>query len=446
MLNIREHLCATRATHALLTSYALSPALFESQIVRLLLQSGCDEILLLVDRAGYDALLTERAALAHAGCSYWIGCVDIYPRSFHPKVALLWSDDEATAYIMSANPTRGGLATNLEVVDRLTWSRTDEGSKEVKRVAGWFGRLARELPVAPPIASTIEQMLTTFPLNNAGESDDGARFVHNLDMPLLEQVALEAPTDTADVVITSPFHERRLRPVAEIADLYPRATIVVAQGDLDGTIDAAAVPASLKKRITTAVCSTPGRERRTWHAKMVAFRGKSDGVLFTGSANCTQPGFLQSFSGGGNVEAGVLRRVTTSDLDRLLDQIRLKPVAIEKFRCTVSEAKRVIPGPIISWAEIAGSVLTVDVIGTDARDREPVTRLGLLTAKGRSAIDGAEIRDDGAICRITYALDRSFDDVLRYPIVVEADVRTNAKSESRRERIGSDLLRMTFWP
>jgi len=128
MLNIREHICATGATHALLTSYALSPALFESQIVRPLLQSGCDEILLLVDRAGYDALLTERAALAHAGCSYWIGCVDLFPRAFHPKVALFWSDDDATAFVMSANLTRGALATNVEIVDQLTWSRSGGGS------------------------------------------------------------------------------------------------------------------------------------------------------------------------------------------------------------------------------------------------------------------------------------------------------------------------------
>ena len=115
-----------------------------------------------------------------------------------------------------------------------------------------------------PRSPTIERLLTTFPLHRLPDAPDGARFVHNLDVPLLDQVALEAPSNTTEIVITSPFHQRRLRPVTAIAGLHPRAKIVVAQGTLDGTTDATAVPTSLKKRITTAICSTRGRERRAW--------------------------------------------------------------------------------------------------------------------------------------------------------------------------------------
>lgn len=85
MLNLREHLTRAAPTRAIFTSFPLSPTLLESQVIRPLLDSGCEEILLLVDRIGYEALLTERSALAHAGCTYWVGAVDALPYVFNRR-------------------------------------------------------------------------------------------------------------------------------------------------------------------------------------------------------------------------------------------------------------------------------------------------------------------------------------------------------------------------
>ena len=430
MLNLREQLCATPASHALLTTYALSPTLFESQIIRPLLDSRCDEILLLVDRDGYDALLTERAALAHAGCSYWIGCVDLFPRAFHPKVALLWSEDAATAFVMSANFTRGGLATNVEIVDRLTWSRDTGGDiGEVSNVAAWFRRLGGSLPIPAAIATTIDRMLVGFPTDRTAGRDTEARFIHNLDVSIFDQVMLDPPANTTEILVMSPFHERRLGPIAAMAELFPDARITVAQGDLDGTIDPAAVPASLKRRITTALCSTRDRQRRAWHAKAVVLQSAEQSSFFAGSANCTRPGFLESFAGGGNVEAGILRRLASSDdVARVLGQIKLKKVPLDKLRCRVTESSRQPPGPAIEWAEISASTLTIDLVGVDPSDPQCVGRLALLTARGRRSVQVANRRFDTDGVQLVCTLDHTIEESFGAPMVLEVDVRPSRRS------------------
>ena len=51
--SITEFLKAARWKHALLTTYALSLSYFESEVLRVLLQQGCDDIWLVCDAQGY---------------------------------------------------------------------------------------------------------------------------------------------------------------------------------------------------------------------------------------------------------------------------------------------------------------------------------------------------------------------------------------------------------
>jgi len=53
-------LAGSQWKHALFTTYALSLSYFESEVLRPLLQGGCDDIWLIADAEGYRASLLER--------------------------------------------------------------------------------------------------------------------------------------------------------------------------------------------------------------------------------------------------------------------------------------------------------------------------------------------------------------------------------------------------
>ena len=57
---IAEYLSASRWKHALFTKYVLSLSYFESEVLRPLLQQGCDDIWLICDAQGYRSSLTTR--------------------------------------------------------------------------------------------------------------------------------------------------------------------------------------------------------------------------------------------------------------------------------------------------------------------------------------------------------------------------------------------------
>ena len=111
MLPLLTEILASKPTGVILTTYALSPAFFEYKVVNPLLAAGCEHIVLLVDRHGYDAMVGERAALTRAGVDYWVIPVDLAPFVFHAKISLMWSQTEVRLYVSSANLTKGGLGS-----------------------------------------------------------------------------------------------------------------------------------------------------------------------------------------------------------------------------------------------------------------------------------------------------------------------------------------------
>ena len=82
--NIAEFLRAARWKHALFTTYALSLSYFESEVLRPLLQQGCDDIWLICDAQGYRSSLLERRSM-RVGQEYRIVPVALPNGVFHPK-------------------------------------------------------------------------------------------------------------------------------------------------------------------------------------------------------------------------------------------------------------------------------------------------------------------------------------------------------------------------
>ena len=79
--------------HALFTTYALSLSYFESEVLRPLLRTGCDDIWLIADSEGYKASLLERRSM-RVGQEYRLIPVALSDGLLHAKTIYLCDDDD----------------------------------------------------------------------------------------------------------------------------------------------------------------------------------------------------------------------------------------------------------------------------------------------------------------------------------------------------------------
>jgi hypothetical protein len=94
------------------------PRFFEGLVFREIDQSLLQRCLLLCDRVGFRRALVEASALRFVGREYMAVCAPT-PHSFHPKVWLLISEDEAALLVGSGNLAQSGFMTNQELFDAV---------------------------------------------------------------------------------------------------------------------------------------------------------------------------------------------------------------------------------------------------------------------------------------------------------------------------------------
>ena len=92
---------------AVFTTYALSLSFFEAVVLDRLVRGGGRNALILADPEGIRAALSEQGA-RRAGRDYELEPVACTTGVFHPKLTLLFGEDDAHMLIGSGNLTFGG--------------------------------------------------------------------------------------------------------------------------------------------------------------------------------------------------------------------------------------------------------------------------------------------------------------------------------------------------
>lgn len=103
---------------ALLTTYSFDPIYFEAVYLSTLRKLGVTNIVVLMDASMYDQLLSDSNYQCHRVSQYNYTLVrqeNHHSGVFHPKVVLLFGEEEGTLIVGSGNLTYSGLANNDEV-------------------------------------------------------------------------------------------------------------------------------------------------------------------------------------------------------------------------------------------------------------------------------------------------------------------------------------------
>lgn len=374
MLPLLREMLSSEPTGVILTTYALTPAFFEYKFVNPLLAAGCEHIVLFVDRHGYEAMVSERAALTRAGVDYWVVPVDLAPSVFHAKLSLLWSQNEVRMYVSSANLTKGGLSSNLEVVDRLTCHDGDTwAAPQIGEAIRLVKALVAKQPIGDLARSALNEIIGHCSValgslrGGAHVPSDGDRvhLLHNLDRSLLDQLGDVLFFEPEEISVVSPYFDSDLSAVSSLAVRFPHAHIVIAQGP-GGTAVNPKAGAALPSRISPGTLRGAGK--RFVHAKVLLAKGAEGAVLVSGSPNLTSAAWTRDASTG-NFEAAIARLSPHPEaFDQLFtaSTVRISPT---KWKQLAYRPQKIAPRdaqPRIVWAELSGVHLRILLAGIEA--------------------------------------------------------------------------------
>lgn len=300
---IRDFLDASQWKHALFTTYALSLSYFESEVLRPLIQAGCDDIWLIADAQGYRASLLERRSM-RVGQEYRLVPVGMPNGVFHPKCIYLSSPEQELLLVGSGNLTFGGHGRNAEVFEALTPERHASAFQDF---ADFIFGLGSRSDIQIGLTGGIDEFAARAEQASHSGSDDSSppsiRLLHPLENTISDQlvdiVSTRGPCE--ELKIISPYFDPNGYAVKELAARTGAQKTTIAVTSPNGSpfpfADAAhwPMPVAPKAPVLSG--------QNFVHAKWIELTTADGTVLLTGSVNATRKALTTTH----NVELGVLR-------------------------------------------------------------------------------------------------------------------------------------------
>lgn len=369
-------------------TFNLDLAFFEAAVYGPLHARGCRNFAVLCDPSQLQTSLRDVPALRHLGRGYACLPARASGSAFHPKLSLLTGRDGGFMTIGSANISPSGLTSNRETVTAFSYSESspDEHARRVLRwTYGYLRRLA-EANGDLVLDERLELLWETtgwLRRDPAGAehwfAERGSWPLHNLDRPLLEQLAdrwhaLDGG-DVREAVVVSPYFDRRADALQALLEVFgPERLTVVTEHGAAGMRPQAFRRALERSGVAWKVVS-PQPSHRRLHGKALALRTEKGDWLLTGSANFTSPALLRR-TVEGNAELAVLRHEAGSRLvDFFLGPLLGSAVPLDlDWEARLDEEQQSTPTVAhrILSAELSGRTLRIKVhpeIPSDAQLR-----------------------------------------------------------------------------
>ena len=312
---------------AVLSTFGLNLNFFENYLMR---QDGllsCNDICVFTDKRIYEAFIGDNYHPQWLNRKYLVANV---PTNgiFHPKLYILASEKKAVIGIGSANLTREGVASNLEIISFFEVSdKNYRYAPLLKGCVNFFARLSEASGSNAAQKIVLELADVTAKLTSV-DGEIGIKLLHNLDLPLFEQLeSLTSGMKVKRIKVISPFYDSELKLVPYLKKKYPNCEIEIFLQQGKSNFPAKAFPGGGDG---LSIYVYKGIERYI-HGKAILFDCGKRKYLFTGSANFSDSALLKAkFSG--NIEAGIW-----GEIDNNTAEILFNPLGItaEKLKRSV---------------------------------------------------------------------------------------------------------------
>lgn len=286
---------------AILCSFGLDLNFLENYLLNLNGLYPCSSITMFVDASTYDGFLEAAYKPRRLNRRYLVSRIKT-AGVFHTKLYILASSKRALIGIGSANLTREGIASNLELLSTFEVSERKQGyGPLLGDCIRYIQRIAQisQSDHAIDSGNALAQICRSY-VPEGGDQD--LHLIHNLDRPILVSI-LEHLKDfhVQRIKIVSPFFDSELKPLSRLLQELPECQfeIFLQQKKTNFPINRFE---SLGEKITIA--KYEGIDRYL-HGKMILFQCAEISLMYMGSANFTDHALLRTASGG-NYEIGII--------------------------------------------------------------------------------------------------------------------------------------------
>ena len=339
-------------------TYSLNIEFLENYILNLNGVNNCSNLTIFTDRKIYNDMFNM-----YGGCKprwinkrYLLTPIDTNG-VFHPKLYLLASDKEIRFGIGSANLTREGLATNLEIVSVFEVSMKDRTYLSLLKECLEFIKNIAIHSKSPSAIQSVKEFIEYISDLLIGDSVKNINLFHNVEESICEQVenALDKKI-VKTIMVISPFYDKELSIHKILKNKYPEADfyIYIQQGKSNFPIND-----YVKDETKLFVYK---EQERYIHGKALLFETNDGWYMLTGSSNYTRSAML-SKNFEANVETSIWGSIDDETVKYILSPNGIKPVELKNYHSlTVIESeKEIIENNIIDdWlieASIANSVI-----------------------------------------------------------------------------------------
>lgn len=307
---------AHRADEVLLLTYSCNLAFWERFALSRARALGA-VVTVAADPAVAD---TDPAAVRHAGVAYLDGRAVCMPGgAFHPKLAVVCSDEHADVAIGSGNITIGGWHANAELWTRLSGG-IDGSPRTLRQLADWLEALPADVQFSPYVSDALARVATrlrAFPTVEAGPT-----LAHNLGRRLVESLP-SGPVE--ELVIYAPFFDRAAEAVDALAGWLQPSRLRVLLQPSHAVVDGSNLANVVSRR--GGEIEPLQDSRRYHHGKLVQWRTDGRWWALTGSPNASRSALLKTVADGGNCELALVAPVEDS-----LAPETAEPLAFQQVR------------------------------------------------------------------------------------------------------------------
>lgn len=296
-------------------TYSLNFDFLENYLLNLNGVGNCSKLCVFTDRGIYNNNFNSTSSSKPKWINKRYLVIPVDTKGvFHPKLYLLASEKMVRIGIGSANLTREGIASNLEIVSIFEVSEKDKTYSGLLKECVTF---LHELAIRSQSSSAIESItnfisLTSHLLHGIQKPIE---LVHNLEEPIMTQVIEKLKRlKVTSIKVISPFYDKNLKVHQFLQKIYPEIpfTIYIQQGKSNFPVDKYE---QFKENTSLYVYR---EQDRYIHGKALIFETETGIYLLTGSINYTESALLTN-NFIGNVETAIFGKIDRNTVNELCE-------------------------------------------------------------------------------------------------------------------------------
>jgi HKD family nuclease len=300
---------------AILCTYGLNLHFFENFLLKQNALYYSDNICVFTDYNIYNNFLAEnyRYQPRWLNKKYLVTCLKTRG-VFHSKLFIVASEKKVFIEIGSANLTRDGIASNLELVSLFEFSKNDLAHSNILRKSiDYVERLAELSKSKKAIekVTLLKEICIPF-IDN--KEDKETEFIHNLDRPILDQIReFIGDNPVYNIYIISPFFDENLSPLKKLDKFFPDTHVDIHIQQAKSNFPIYQIENIKDSKDLWLFKNTD----RYIHGKSIIFKSGDKNIMFCGSANFTKAALLSS-ANEGNFEIGLIGYISEERMTDML--------------------------------------------------------------------------------------------------------------------------------